>query len=137
MAKAKNADGEAVAPIIIKKIKKGGHGHHGGSWKVAFADFATAMMAFFLLMWLMGATTEEQKGAISEYFNNPSNVQGASPVPSPTPISGPGGASTSMIQLGGGMELHREPAPPAEAAPPTPGTQTQTRPDEDGAQDEK
>jgi chemotaxis protein MotB len=127
---------EEAAPIIIKRVKKGGHGHHGGSWKVAFADFATAMMAFFLLMWLMEATTEEQKGAISEYFNNPSNVQGSSPVPSPTPLQGPGGASTSMIKLGGGMELHRDPAPAAEAAPPTPGTQTATRADDDGAQDE-
>ncbi len=136
-AAAKPAQGEAPRPIIIKKVRKGGHGHHGGSWKVAFADFATAMMAFFLLMWLLEATTEEQKGAISEYFNNPSNVQGASPVPSPTPIHGPGGASTSMIELGGGMELHRDPAPPTPAAPPTPGTQTQTRADDDGAQDEK
>ena len=136
-AAAKPAEGEAPRPIIIKKIKKGGHGHHGGSWKVAFADFATAMMAFFLLMWLLEATTEEQKGAISEYFNNPSSVQGASPVPSPTPIQGPGGASTSMIKLGGGMELHRDPATPTPAAPPTPGTQTQTRADDDGAQDEK
>jgi chemotaxis protein MotB len=133
---AKPAEGEALRPIIIKKIKKGGHGHHGGSWKVAFADFATAMMAFFLLMWLLEATTDEQKGAISEYFNNPSNVQGSSPVPSPTPMQGPGGASTSMIELGGGMELHRDPAPPTAAAPPTPGTQTQTRPDDDGAQTE-
>jgi chemotaxis protein MotB len=136
-AAAKLAEGEASRPIIIKKVKKGGHAHHGGSWKVAFADFATAMMAFFLLMWLMEATTEEQKGAISEYFNNPSNVQGASPVPSPTPMQGPGGASTSMIKLGGGMELHREAAAPVAAAPPTPGTQTQTRADDDGAQDEK
>jgi chemotaxis protein MotB len=133
-AAAKAIAGEAPRPIIIKKVKKGGHAHHGGSWKVAFADFATAMMAFFLLMWLLEATTEEQKGAISEYFNNPSNVQGASPVPSPTPLQGPGGASTSMIQLGGGMELHRDPAPPAPAAPPTPGTQTETRADDDGAQ---
>jgi chemotaxis protein MotB len=125
--KAKGGD-DAVAPIIIKKIKKGGHGgHHGGSWKVAFADFATAMMAFFLLMWLMGATTEKQKGAISEYFNNPSNVQGSSPVPSPTPVQGPGGASTSMIDAGGGMELHREAPPPepTDQSPPTPGTQTE------------
>jgi chemotaxis protein MotB len=136
-AAAKPAEGEQPRPIIIKKVKKGGHGHHGGSWKVAFADFATAMMAFFLLMWLLEATTEEQKGAISEYFNNPSNVQGASPVPSPTPIQGPGGASTSMIKLGGGMELHRDAALPTDAAPPTPGTQTQTRADDDGAQDEK
>jgi chemotaxis protein MotB len=136
-AAAKPAEGGELRPIIIKKIKKGGHAHHGGSWKVAFADFATAMMAFFLLMWLLEATTEEQKGAISEYFNNPSNVQGASPVPSPTPIQGPGGASTSMIKLGGGMELHRDAAPPAQTAPPTPGTQTETRADDDGAQDEK
>ena len=107
--------------VVVKRYKKGGGGHHGGSWKVAFADFATAMMAFFLLMWLLEATTEEQKGAISEYFNNPSNVQGASPVPSPSPIQGPGGASTSMIKLGGGMELHHDPAPPAPIAPPTPG----------------
>jgi chemotaxis protein MotB len=105
---AKSRDGDAIAPIIIKKVKKGGHAAHGGSWKVAFADFATAMMAFFLLMWLMGSTTQEQKGAISEYFNNPSAVAGTSTVPSPTSIQGPGGASTSMIQLGGGMELHTE-----------------------------
>jgi len=133
-AAARQAENEAPRPIIIKKVKKGGHGHHGGSWKVAFADFATAMMAFFLLMWLMEATTEEQRGAISEYFNNPSDVQGASPVPSPSPIQGPGGASTSMIKLGGGMELHHDPAPPAPIAPPTPGVQTATRADDDGAQ---
>ena len=54
--------------IIIKKIKKGGHGHHGGAWKVAYADFVTAMMAFFLLMWLLNATSEEQKLGISDYF---------------------------------------------------------------------
>lgn len=108
MAKARNADGEALAPIIIKKVRKGGHGHHGGSWKVAFADFATAMMAFFLLMWLMASTTQEQKGAISEYFNNPSAVPGTSTVPAPSSIQGPGGSSTSMIQLGGGMELHTD-----------------------------
>jgi chemotaxis protein MotB len=136
-AAAKQAPGAEPRPIIIKKVKKGGHAHHGGSWKVAFADFATAMMAFFLLMWLMEATTEEQRGAISEYFNNPSDIQGASPVPSPSPIQGPGGASTSMIKLGGGMELHHDAAPPAPIAPPTPGVQTATRPDDDGAQDEK
>ncbi len=55
-------------PIIIKKIKKGGHGHHGGAWKVAYADFVTAMMAFFLLLWLLQATTEEQKLGIADYF---------------------------------------------------------------------
>ncbi|HEY5810560.1 MAG TPA: flagellar motor protein MotB, partial [Povalibacter sp.] len=94
-------------PIIIKRVKKGVHGHHGGSWKVAFADFATAMMAFFLLLWLMGSTTKEQKGAISEYFTNPSATPGSSTTPSPTSINGPGGASTSMIVLGSNIELHR------------------------------
>ena len=57
-------------PIIIKKVKKGGgHGHHGGAWKVAYADFVTAMMAFFLLLWLLNATTEEQKRGIADYFS--------------------------------------------------------------------
>jgi len=79
---------EAANPIIVKRVKKGGHGHHGGAWKVAFADFVTAMMAFFLLMWLMGSTTPEEKAAIADYFQNPSAIQG------------PGGASTSMIKHG-------------------------------------
>ena len=61
-------DGESGDTIIIKKIKKGG-GHHGGAWKVAYADFVTAMMAFFLLLWLLNVTTEEQKNAISNYFD--------------------------------------------------------------------
>ena len=58
------------AQVVIKKVKKGGHGaHHGGAWKVAYADFVTAMMAFFLLLWLLNATTEEQKMGISNYFD--------------------------------------------------------------------
>ena len=60
---------EKLAPIVIKRIKKAGHGHHGGAWKVAYADFVTAMMAFFLLLWLLNVTTEEQKNAISNYFD--------------------------------------------------------------------
>jgi chemotaxis protein MotB len=112
------ANGDAERPtIVIRRRKKRGHAHHGGSWKVAFADFATAMMAFFLLMWLMGATTEKQKGAISEYFNNPSVVQGASTVPSPNSVQGPGGSSTSMIKLGGGMELYRQPTAKPDSDP--------------------
>lgn len=62
-------DNEVPQPIIIKKVKKGGGGHHGGAWKVAYADFVTAMMAFFLLMWLLNVTTKEQKNAISNYFD--------------------------------------------------------------------
>ena len=59
-----------AAPVIIKRKKVvGGGGHHGGAWKVAYADFVTAMMAFFLLMWLLNATTEKQRKGISDYFN--------------------------------------------------------------------
>jgi chemotaxis protein MotB len=126
---AKAKDSEGAAPVIIKRIKKGGHAHHGGGWKVAFADFATAMMAFFLLLWLLGATDEKQKGAISEYFNNPSTLQGASQVPAPSSIQGPGGSSTSMIKLGGGMELHRDPAPPRDKVAPSPGAQVDVTPE--------
>jgi chemotaxis protein MotB len=67
MADDKDED-QARPIIIIKKVKKGGHGHHGGAWKVAYADFVTAMMAFFLLLWLLQATTEEQKLGIADYF---------------------------------------------------------------------
>lgn len=57
-------------PIIIKKVKKGGHGHHGGAWKVAYADFVTAMMAFFMVLWILGMN-QEQKESIAQYFRNP------------------------------------------------------------------
>ncbi|WP_119678606.1 flagellar motor protein MotB [Indioceanicola profundi] len=61
--------GNDQAPIIIKKIKRGEEGHHGGAWKVAYADFVTAMMAFFLLLWLLNVTTSEQKMGIADYFS--------------------------------------------------------------------
>jgi chemotaxis protein MotB len=62
-------------PIIIKKVKKGGgHGHHGGAWKVAYADFVTAMMAFFIVMWIL-ASSEEVKQQVAEYFNNPDKFE--------------------------------------------------------------
>jgi len=60
-------DGEATI-VIIKKVKKVAGGHHGGAWKVAYADFVTAMMAFFLLMWLINTTSPEQKRGIADYF---------------------------------------------------------------------
>ena len=61
---------KSAAPIIIKRKKViSGGGHHGGAWKVAYADFVTAMMAFFMLMWLLGATTEKQRKGIADYFN--------------------------------------------------------------------
>jgi chemotaxis protein MotB len=65
-------------PIIVKKVKKVEGGHHGGAWKVAYADFVTAMMAFFLLLWLLNAVTEEQKKGIANYFRPTIAVQNAS-----------------------------------------------------------
>jgi chemotaxis protein MotB len=88
---------EKAKPIIIKRVRKKGHDFHGGSWKVAFADFATAMMAFFLLLWLMGNTSEEEKKAISGYFNDPAGLlekSGASPS-----IIGEGGANNAVITI--------------------------------------
>lgn len=61
-------------PIIVKKIKKGGAGHHGGAWKVAFADFMTAMMAFFLVMWLVGQTPEVRQ-SVAGFFRDPGKFQ--------------------------------------------------------------
>lgn len=69
MTKKKQQDEKSSQPLIVKKIKKADHGHHGGAWKVAYADFVTAMMAFFLLLWLLNATSEEQKEGISNYFD--------------------------------------------------------------------
>ncbi len=93
-------------PIIIKKIKKGGHGHHGGAWKVAYADFVTAMMAFFMLLWLLGSTTEQQKQAISNYMNDP------------LASTGPGGAGANPVLDGGDGILEGEgPSPFPQATP--------------------
>ena len=89
-------DAKKLQPIIIKRVKKGGHAVHGGAWKIAYADFATAMMAFFLLMWLLGSTSEGDKKGISDYFQSPLKVamQGGSGA----------GASNSVIS-GGGNDL--------------------------------
>jgi len=98
---------ETKPTVIVRKVKKAGHGgHHGGSWKVAYADFVTAMMAFFLVLWLMASTSKPERAAISEYFRNPSPLAGQSPTPAPG-MAGPGGASTSMIKLGGATDLSR------------------------------
>jgi chemotaxis protein MotB len=92
--------------IIVKKKKKGGHAHHGGAWKVAYADFVTAMMAFFMVMWLVTAVSKEQRAAIFDYFKNPSMEPGKSSKPAPGQM-GPGGASTSPINLHGGLDAMR------------------------------
>ena len=60
---------DSSRPIVIKRIKKGGGGHHGGAWKLAYADFVTAMMAFFLVMWLLNATDQKTREAVASYFN--------------------------------------------------------------------
>jgi chemotaxis protein MotB len=89
---------DSQRPIVIKRIKKGGGGHHGGAWKIAYADFVTAMMAFFLLMWLLGSTTKAQMEGIADYFKTPLKVA----------LSGGSGAgdATSVIK-GGGTDLTR------------------------------
>jgi chemotaxis protein MotB len=89
--------------IIVKRPKKGGSGHHGGAWKVAYADFVTAMMAFFMVMWLVAAVSKEQRAAMFEYFKNPSMEEGKSVKPAKG-ANGPGGASTAVINLGGGLD---------------------------------
>jgi len=92
-------DSKKLQPIIVKKIKKGGHGHHGGAWKIAYADFVTAMMAFFLLMWLLGSTTEGDKKGIADYFASPLKVALLS--------SGSGAGDASHVVKGGGQDLTR------------------------------
>src|SRR5918994_46698 len=69
-------DAKKLQPIIIKRVKKGGHAAHGGAWKIAYADFVTAMMAFFLLMWLLGSTSEGDKKGIADYFDSSHVIKG-------------------------------------------------------------
>ena len=91
-------DAKKLQPIIVKKFKKGGHGHHGGAWKIAYADFVTAMMAFFLLMWLLGSTSEGDKKGIADYFQSPLRVALA---------GGSGSGDSSHVLKGGGQDLTR------------------------------
>ena len=95
---------DKLRPIIIVKRKRAhGGGHHGGAWKVAYADFVTAMMAFFMVMWLVASVTKEQRAAMFEYFKNPSMETGKS-IKSAPGQAGPGGASTAVINMGGAMD---------------------------------
>ena len=90
---------EQKAPIIIKRVRKVAGGHHGGAWKIAYADFVTAMMAFFLLMWLLGSTTKGDLNGIAEYFKTPLKVamQGGS-----------GSGDSSSVIKGGGTDISRK-----------------------------
>ncbi len=105
-------------PIIIRKKKVVAGEHHGGAWKVAYADFVTALMAFFLVMWLVASANDQQKTAIFDYFKNPSMARGSAPIPAPGQ-DGPGGASTSPIDMRGGLTASA-PSPVSESGAGTP-----------------
>jgi chemotaxis protein MotB len=92
-------DAKKLQPIIIKRVRKGGHGHHGGAWKIAYADFVTAMMAFFLLMWLLGSTSEGDKKGLADYFATPLKIA--------LLASGSGAGDASHVLKGGGQDLTR------------------------------
>lgn len=89
---------DSQRPIVVKRVKKHARGHHGGAWKIAYADFVTAMMAFFLLMWLLGSTNAGDLKGIAEYFQTPLRVALMG--------GGSGGDSSSLIK-GGGQDLTR------------------------------
>jgi len=92
------AEDKNKRPIVIKRIKKVAAGHHGGAWKIAYADFVTAMMAFFLLMWLLGSTAKGDLVGIAEYFKTPLKV---------ALMGGSGSGDSSSIIKGGGQDLTR------------------------------
>ena len=87
-----------LQPIIIKRVKKGGHAVHGGAWKIAYADFVTAMMAFFLLMWLLGSTAKGELQGIAAYFASPLKV---------AMTGGDGAGNSSSVIPGGGNDLSK------------------------------
>ncbi len=90
---------KAKSTIVVKRVKKGGHGAHGAAWKIAYADFVTAMMAFFLLMWLLGSTTKGDLKGIQDYFRSPLQISLS---------GGPGTGSSTTIMTGGGNDLTKE-----------------------------
>ena len=92
-------DAKKLQPIIIKRVKKGGHAAHGGAWKIAYADFVTAMMAFFLMMWLIGSTTEGDRKGIADYFSTPLKLSMLG--------GGSGSGDSSSVVKGGGEDLSR------------------------------
>lgn len=89
---------DSQQPIVVKRIKKGGGAAHGGAWKIAYADFVTAMMAFFLLMWLLGSTTKGDLKGIADYFQTPLKV---------ALFGGSGSGDSSSVIKGGGEDLTR------------------------------
>lgn len=109
----------ATQPIIIIKKKGHGHGHHGGSWKVALADFMTAMMAFFLLMWLLGSTSENEQKAIAGYFQDPGSEY----------VVGEGGADLGLITQDQPLQQSQSDQPENEDASNKEGYKDNTKPE--------
>ncbi|MBE9609405.1 flagellar motor protein MotB [Chitinilyticum piscinae] len=101
---------DSQRPIVVKKIKKGGHGHHGGAWKIAYADFVTAMMAFFLLMWLLGSVSKGNLKGIADYFQNPLKVASS---------GGEGAGDATSVIKGGGQDLTKQTGQVKKGDPPT------------------
>jgi chemotaxis protein MotB len=109
----------ATQPIIVIKKKGHGHGHHGGSWKVALADFMTAMMAFFLLMWLLGSTSENEQKAIAGYFQDPGSEY----------VVGEGGADLGLITQDQPLQQSQSDQPQNEDASDKEGYKDNTKPE--------
>ena len=115
---AKPGAGAEQSIIIIKKKKAGGHAAHGGAWKVAYADFVTAMMAFFLLMWLLGSTSKEERKVIQAYFKDPAASlvgEGGGMDAQGQGMTGPGGANSGLIDWNNVLSQPE----PTEEQPPT------------------
>ncbi|HEX6959833.1 MAG TPA: flagellar motor protein MotB [Ferrovibrio sp.] len=143
------AANEGERPIIVKKVKKGEAGAHGGAWKVAYADFVTAMMAFFLLLWLLNVTTDEQKKGVADYFSPASvsrSLSGAGGVLGGRTIVEDGGKISSFglptVIVGPSSEKSDQPDQPqydqkyedVHTPPPAPGEQGQQFPEPSEAQ---
>jgi chemotaxis protein MotB len=102
-----------TAPIVIKRKKVAPHGHHGGAWKVAYADFVTAMMAFFLLLWLLNVTTQQQKQAIANYFDPTSaseSTSGSGGLMGGQTMAAPGAKVSEATPIGENIPLPGDPA---------------------------
>ena len=116
---------KSTQPIIIKKVKKAAHAHHGGAWKIAYADFVTAMMAFFLLMWLISMTTQEQKDGLAEYF-------------APTSALSPGTSGAGGILMGTALDkAGNKTSVPRDGAKGTTGQDDKARPTSSGGASER
>jgi chemotaxis protein MotB len=120
--RSRGSQDQEAPPIIVRRSKKSDDhgGHHGGAWKIAYADFVTAMMAFFLLMWLLSSTSNFDKQGIEDYFNTPlSSLLGGNEgtaAARPSIVQG-GGRDISDTRPGDGKQIQVEPATPVNVVP--------------------